>query len=337
MSEAFELRPLDPLDDSLRADAQAWVEVHCAVQRELFGQKGSAWTLPEIQAMFRKVDTKRMALAAWVGDRIVGAVSIMLPMLDNHTLALLFPAVLSEHRHQGVGSALVRAAEEVAAQHDRSTTVSETEWAAEGADIGESFAQHRGYVVAQTVLRSEMALPAERPSLQSLVDAPGAPDHLIESVVDDLPESWLEDRALLQQRMSTDAPHDDMDWREESWDADRLRAEHAATRSAGRRVIESVARHVPSGRLVGFTRIEVSAEQPGLGYQQDTLVLVEHRGHSLGARLKAANVLALMEALPEVAAVRTWNAASNDHMLAVNRALGYHVDGYSRLWQKRLG
>jgi GNAT superfamily N-acetyltransferase len=136
--------------------------------------------------------------------------------------------------------------------------------------------------------------------------------------------------------MSTDAPHDDMDWREERWDADRLRTEHAATRSSGRRVTESVARHAPSGRLVAFTRIEVSPDQPDLGYQQDTLVLREHRGHALGRRLKAANALRVMDALPEVAAVRTWNAASNEHMLAVNRALGYRVDGYSRMWQKRL-
>ena len=107
-------------------------------------------------------------------------------------------------------------------------------------------------------------------------------------------------------------------------------------RSAGRRIIESVARNLPTGRLVGFTRVEVSPESPDRAYQQDTLVLREHRGHGLGARLKAANALLLMEALPTVRAIRTWNADSNRHMLAVNRALGYAVDGYSREWQKQV-
>jgi hypothetical protein len=43
-----------------------------------------------------------------------------------------------------------------------------------------------------------------------------------------------------------------------------------------------------------------------------------------------------MDELPQVTSVRTWNAASNTHMLAVNRRLGYTVDGYSREWQKRV-
>jgi len=64
------------------------------------------------------------------------------------------------------------------------------------------------------------------------------------------------------------------------------------------------------------------------------LVLREHRGHGLGLRLKAANALRLMDELPEVSSIRTWNAASNAYMLAVNRRLGYAVDGYSREWQK---
>ena len=64
-------------------------------------------------------------------------------------------------------------------------------------------------------------------------------------------------------------------------------------------------------------------------------MLRNHRGHGLGLRLKAANALRVMDELPNVTSVRTWNAASNEHMLAVNRQLGYTVDGYGRVWQKR--
>ena len=105
----------------------------------------------------------------------------------------------------------------------------------------------------------------------------------------------------------------------------------------GRRVVETVARHVPSGRLVGYTQVQVSPETPTLGYQQDTLVVREHRGHRLGLRLKAANTLAVIDGLPGVTAIRTWNADDNTHMLAVNRRLGYEVDAYLREWQKVLG
>jgi hypothetical protein len=104
----------------------------------------------------------------------------------------------------------------------------------------------------------------------------------------------------------------------------------------GRRVVETVARYVPTGRLVGYTQVQVSPETPTLGYQQDTLVVREHRGHALGLRLKAANTLAVMEHLPELTGIRTWNADDNTHMLAVNRRLGYDVDAHLREWQKVL-
>ena len=41
--------------------------------------------------------------------------------------------------------------------------------------------------------------------------------------MDRLPEEWLEDRALLARRMSTDAPMGDIDLDEQEWDADRVR------------------------------------------------------------------------------------------------------------------
>jgi GNAT superfamily N-acetyltransferase len=80
----------------------------------------------------------------------------------------------------------------------------------------------------------------------------------------------------------------------------------------------------------------VPRDAPALGYQQDTLVLREHRGHGLGLALKLANHRALVAALPGVLRVRTWNAVENAHMLAVNTALGFRPSGYSREWHKHL-
>ena len=64
-----------------------------------------------------------------------------------------------------------------------------------------------------------------------------------------------------------------------------------------------------------------------MAYQQDTLVMREHRGHGLGLRMKAAGTLALMEGSPATTSVRTWNADDNAPMLAVNHALGFVHDG----------
>lgn len=328
MSDDVDIRPIDLLDPDQQPAARDWVEVHAAVQHDLFGTAGSVWTLDEIQQFHRSPTSRRVARGAWVGERLVGALEVRMPTADNPDLAFLWLSVLPEQRRQGIGGALLREGETVAAGHGRGTLMGETEWAEGGADLAEAFAGRHGYAVGQTVLRSVMPLPADRPALAALAGQDD--DYVVETFVDEMPEEWLEDRAVLQQRMSTDAPTDDLALEEEVWDVDRRRETHARALATGRRIVESAARHVPSGRLVAFTTVAVSAGTPDLGYQQDTLVLREHRGHALGLRLKAANALRIMDELPGVGAIRTWNAASNAHMLAVNRRLGYTVDGYSR-------
>jgi hypothetical protein len=64
--------------------------------------------------------------------------------------------------------------------------------------------------------------------------------------------------------------------------------------------VESVVRHVPSGRLVGFTDIVVRPEKP------------------------------------EVTTLRTWNADTNVHMIAINERMGFRRTGWSREWAKDL-
>jgi GNAT superfamily N-acetyltransferase len=336
VTDVPDIRPVDLLDPAADDLARSWIEVHAAVQHHLFGPSGSAWTLDEVRQLVRAGHQRRVHLGAWVGERLAGALEVRMPQRDNRHAAMLWLSVLPGFRGRGVGSALLERAERVAVEDGRTTLLVETEWAEGRSDESEAFARARGFTVAQTVLRSEQALPADRAHLDEVLAAPGAEDFVLESFVDDMPEEWLGDRAVLQQRMSTDAPMDDLALEEEAWDAERLRETHERARAAGRRVVETAARHRPSGRLVGFTTVAVSAGEPDLGYQQDTLVLREHRGHGLGLRLKAANALRVMAALPGVTRIRTWNAASNEHMLAVNRRLGYLVDGYSREWQKHL-
>jgi GNAT superfamily N-acetyltransferase len=331
----LDLRPIDLLDPAQQAAGEAFMQVHAAAQRHLFGDRGSAWSLVEVQEIQRRGDRRRIDRAVWRDGRLVGALEVMMPVHDNLRQATIWLSVEPEHRGLGVGAALLAEAERIAAAEGRTILVAETEWAEGRRDEAESFAARHGYAIAQTVLRSEQTLGECRERLEPLARSSSA-DYVVESFVDDMPEGWLADRAVLQQRMSTDAPTDDLDTEEEAWTPERLREAQAWAKASGRRVVESAAKHVPSGRLVGFSTIGVSASTPDLGYQQDTLVLKEHRGHRLGRCLKAANALLLMDSLPEVATVRTWNSATNEHMLAVNRELGYVVDGYSREWQKTL-
>ncbi|HEY7717622.1 MAG TPA: GNAT family N-acetyltransferase, partial [Pedococcus sp.] len=317
------LVPVTGLDDAQRDLFERWAGVYAASGRALFGEDHTAWAADELREVERSPHRQTFAAAAVTprGD-VVGAVSVVLRLRENPRVALLSLAVHPDHRRRGIGTELLRWAEARGAEHGRSVFITETEWPAGQADVaGEAFARGHGYAPAQLVLRSTLALPADVEALSGVADGGDAttPDYALETSVDGIPDSWLEDRAELQRRMSTDAPLGDLQLEEEDWDAERVRGEYDVVLAMGRRVVETVARHVPTGRLVGYTQVQVSTETPALGYQQDTLVVREHRGHALGLRLKAANTLAVMEHLPELTAIRTWNADDNAHMLAVNQ------------------
>jgi hypothetical protein len=66
------------------------------------------------------------------------------------------------------------------------------------------------------------------------------------------------------------------------------------------------------------------------------MVMPEARGHRLGLAMKLATHRALRAAYPGCAAVATSNADVNDHMNAVNEALGYRVLEQLLEYQKHL-
>jgi len=334
------IEPIDLLDSDSEERARKWIGVYAAGQHDLFGDRGSVWTLAELREFHRAPEKRRTALGAVVDGAVVGAVEVIETLHDNRDSAMIWLAVHPQHRRHGLGAALLERAERVAADGGRTVLMSETEWSGERSDEGEAFARRHGYAVGQTSLRSDLALPGDVAGLTRLRDGGEASDtgstaYGIESVAGMPPVEWLDDLAELNRRMSTDMPLGDLALEEEDWDAERVRLAAQRLIDAGRALLTSGARHRESGHLAGFTEVGVSAGSPDLAYQGSTLVLREHRGNGLGLRLKAANALAVSDLLPAVTRVRTWNADDNVHMLAVNRRLGYVVDAYQRFWQKR--
>jgi GNAT superfamily N-acetyltransferase len=270
-------------------------------------------------------------------ERALGALNLVMPTADNLHLAWFELAVRPEHRRLGIGARLLEAAEATAREHGRSTMVSESKWSGQDhllGDVAEGFAQRFGYTSAQTMRRSDYAVPAADEPLPSVSTLP--PGYAVETHVGTPPEADRGDRAWLARRMSTDAPVDDLDLQEEEWDEARIADLDGRLSVMERGRVSAFARHAASGRLVAFTEIQVPRDSPDLAYQEDTLVLREHRGHGLGLALKLANLAVLREAYPAVRRIRTWNAVGNTHMLAVNEAMGFHVVGFVRLWQKVL-
>jgi hypothetical protein len=154
--------------------------------------------------------------------------------------------------------------------------------------------------------------------------------------VDRTPERWLEDRAVLATRMSTDAPSAGLEEPEDVWTVDRVRDADDRRESNPRRHLFAAAEHVPSGRLVAYSVLSVPRQPHRAVQQYATLVLREHRGHRLGMLVKVANLAHLQATHPGHPSILTFNAEENRHMLDVNEALGFTAIAYEGAWRKDL-
>src|SRR5262249_52850033 len=95
--------------------------------------------------------------------------------------------------------------------------------------------------------------------------------------------------------------------------------------SIGRVGYRIVAVDTRTGRFVGYTGVGVDAERPWHATQYATTVLAEHRGHRLGVLLKIEMLRLLRDREPALRENSTWNSPDNEHMVAVNEALGYRL------------
>ena len=83
--------------------------------------------------------------------------------------------------------------------------------------------------------------------------------------------------------------------------------------------------HDATGEMAAMTQVAIDPESPQWGHQALTAVTRAHRGHRLGLLVKAEMLEWLASAEPQIEQIDTGNAASNQHMIAVNEALGYEV------------
>lgn len=296
--------------------------------------------------------------AAQDGGRHVGRVLLELPLADNLENAFVHVMVHPEYRRRGIGTRLLRVAEQEAAAAGRQVLMS---WAKQaglpaepsaaavlprsGPDAlrAESasarFALASGFVLEQVERISALALPPDAARTEALLAAAqerAGADYGLIVWEDSCPPEFVGQYARLRQRMSTDIPQGMLEYGEERWDADRVRHHEAEARAKGARTLVAAALHRPTGELAGHTLLEYYPEQPEVVFQDDTLVLGAHRGRRLGMLVKAANLQRAAAIWPEARRLLTWNASENGHMLAINLKLGFVPVGHEAAWQKRL-
>jgi GNAT superfamily N-acetyltransferase len=290
------------------------------------------------------------------GGRVVGSSWVRCEVQENLCTALLHVQVLQEFTGRGIGRTLLEHAQALVAAEGRTILQSFTEHPADfDADApgqlrpatgtgslpagsrSVRFALAAGYRLEQVERFSILEVQASAATwddLERKAVAAAGEDYELLAWTGSCPEDCVDELAVLMSRMSTDAPSGELSYDEETWDAARVRHVEDTWEKAGIVSLVTAARHRPSGILAAYSVLQLTPSKPWLADQDDTLVAKPHRGHRLGMLVKLLNLRRLRSDYPDVERVITFNAAENDHMLAINVALGFRPAGWDGEWQR---
>lgn len=188
----------------------------------------------------------------------------------------------------------------------------------------EQFALARGYHVASREGFKELTLTDYLDRREALVAGVGDAADAYSIVTFDTvcPEEHLASFGRLLGMLIAEIPLGDLDLADSEWTPERLRGAEERCVNIGRHILTALA-IAPDGSVAGSSDVRINDADPTHGQIGITLVDPAHRGHRLGMALKIATHDIALATYPDLVTVDTCNAEVNDHMNAVNEALGY--------------
>ena len=322
----FRIEPFDPAtasdeewraryDLALESSREEWPEDPPTIFEELVKDL-------KFELSFRK----NLRWLVWDQDRTrpLACADLSLKYIEtNRHLAWAGAYVRPDARRQGIGRALVGKMAEVAREDGRTVLGF---GAIEDLD-GPKFLGAMGAERRSVERKSRMVMAeVDRSMLEEWVRKAEerAGEYSLVSWDGPCADELLEPFSKLFEVMNT-APRDDLDMEDEPMTPERMRERETRSAADGYNWWTLVARHDPTGELAGFTEFHFSPHHDDIAWQGNTGVDPTHRNKGLGRWLKAANCLRLMDEHPDVRYVDTWNAFSNDPMLAINIAMGFKL------------
>jgi len=342
------------MDAGDAADFREFTRVRNLVYREIAGTDDDAMTPEELLPHYQAdPDEIRRAWVVIVDGAFVGRVGVDLPLEDGSRNAFWLVELLAAHHGRGIGSAGYRLIEQTAREHGRTILQS---WAqhpdADGdrlvaptgcgsipRDHAARFYLRHGYTLEQVERQSELILAGADATVRHLLAEAetASAGYRVVQWQGATPATHVDAYAWMKSRMSTDAPSADLDFDEETWDAERVARHDAKYVESGRTKLVTAAQHVDSGELVAFNELVIGTDPAGPSHQEDTLVLREHRGHRLGQLVKCAGLQTWRRDIaPQSPKVITYNAEENRPMLDINERIGFVPVAYNGAWKKVL-
>jgi GNAT superfamily N-acetyltransferase len=265
--------------------------------------------------------TAQRAVSYWVAryeGRIIGLASVAVPSSPENPVGQVEITVHPRWRRRGVATTLLRAVLPVFVE----VHLTAVEVAVRTGEPGEHWAAALGFtLVHETVLQQLLFAGTDPPGEQAATPPPG---YQLRTWTGSAPEDLLASYAAARNAI-TDAPQGESSEVEPRWTPERVReAEHDVREREGtQRVVVAV--HEGSGQVAALTELDVYAYRQQVGYQADTVVVGEHRGHGLGRCIKSHMLRRLRSEQPDLERIYTSCAASNVHMLRINRDLGFQA------------
>lgn len=252
----------------------------------------------------------------------VGCYVLELPELENRHLAFGSATVAIASRRRGVGTALVAHAAEQTELTGRALLISNARVGGPGHAFAATIGARPTLQDARRVLDIGPSLDARLPALRAEA-ASHAAGYTLRRWTGPAPDELADQVCSLFTAME-DAPREE-GVEPERWDTARLRAAEARGIAEGNRWYEIAAMHDVSGEMAALTQVNIDPAIDGWAFQDITAVTRSHRGHRLGLHVKVAMLEWLAQAESQVRHIVTFNAVRNEHMIAVNDALGHRV------------
>jgi hypothetical protein len=334
---------------------QPIIDIRNAMFRDHLGEASDPTTLDELLVGITNQEYQRLRLFAVLRDGDIVAYGFLVWSTEPDTrVTWIDPAIHPDHYSPEVANALFDHLESLARASNRPVVQlgelhhsdipgprleSPTGFGSlPREERGVELFLNRGYVLEQIIRMSVLRLPVPPETLEGQLakaQERAGSDYRIHTWTNPTPDEWVDDIAIIMNRMSTDAPHGNLEIEEEPWDADRVRQRDERRVQAKRRALIAAVEHIPSGRLVAYNGLSMSETDPTRPvHQAETLVLKEHRGHRLGTIVKIANIQHLSRVNPEAPLIFTDNAEENRPMLDVNEAVGFEPIAYQAAWKK---
>jgi len=271
---------------------------------------------------------------AWLGSgddgEPVGACLLELPVRDNRANGFGLVLVAPRARGRGHGTALLAHLAGQSARAGRKRLLSATRVGSPG----EAFATATGGSMGMLDVRRTLRIDAGTRELAARLRAEAAPyaaGYELRCWAGSTPDDLAGGVCAVHTALG-DAPHD-VAFEPPGWDPARLAEVEERRVAGGFRWYSAAAIEAGSGEVAALTQVNVHPAQPDWGEQAITAVTRRHRGHRLGLLVKAAMLELLTGREPALTTIVTYNADSNEHMVAINERLGYRVSDYFRFWE----